>query len=422
MIYILHISDLHFVKNALAYSTSEILRREAKEKVKNIPQGKKLLIVTGDFHNYNDKDYAKAEAFLKNLTDDMGLDMSKDVFLVPGNHDVGNDATLKLFLEKKDVNWKLHNDAAVDGLKKGDRRFLSERLHAFRPFSTFVQNLGIYSPTLEEDFPAQTHLRNWRGKLNILHLNTALIADGETKINQITDTDKAADPATWRDHNPEIIPAIAIAHNSYYDLKDECRTDLATAFSLWNVSAYLAGDRHRTEHDPEQQMIRLSSGHRIGDEIPNLVAAKALADRNDNYSEVGFCWHEWDEANDQVTVEFRKWTRESRAKTVSDGEPGEYVMRQAREHDNNDLYIKMEKRLKEDADRGIKPNPEWLSQVKNMWERTHDDRYGRLLIIAYCLLGDLISGNQCFEKLKQSSSPEAKAVVSSHSIRTALGR
>ena len=32
MIYMLHISDLHFVKNAATYNTAEILRREAKEK------------------------------------------------------------------------------------------------------------------------------------------------------------------------------------------------------------------------------------------------------------------------------------------------------------------------------------------------------------------------------------------------------
>ena len=49
MIHILHISDLHFVKNAANYNTEEILLREAAKKVEDIPQGKKLLIVTGNF-------------------------------------------------------------------------------------------------------------------------------------------------------------------------------------------------------------------------------------------------------------------------------------------------------------------------------------------------------------------------------------
>ena len=40
MIYILHISDLHFVKNAASYNTEEILIREAANKVRNVAKGK----------------------------------------------------------------------------------------------------------------------------------------------------------------------------------------------------------------------------------------------------------------------------------------------------------------------------------------------------------------------------------------------
>ena len=39
-------------------------------------------------------------------------------------------------------------------------------------------------------------VRCWRGNLNILHLNSALIADGNEKDNQMTDVDKAAEPET----------------------------------------------------------------------------------------------------------------------------------------------------------------------------------------------------------------------------------
>ena len=337
MIYMLHISDLHFVKNAAAYNTAEILRQETKEKVKDIPQGKKLLIVTGDFHNFADTDYTKAEAFLKGLVDDMGLDMEKDVFVVPGNHDVGNPNAMKACGSSEYCD--VLQEKAVEALRKwtgneNHKRFMQLRMEAFRPYCRFVRNLGIYNASSDESYPAQTHVRSWRGKLNILHLNTALVADGNAKADQMTDKDAAADPDTWKAFDPEHMPAIA--HNSFFDLQKEQRDELAETFLLRNVSAYLCGDRHRTEQDAEQQMIRLKPGHRMVKEIPNLVAAKAIADSGDNYSEVGFCWHEWNEETELVSVTFWEKVNGRLVKRVSDGEPDEYYMRrpQIAEHDS----------------------------------------------------------------------------------------
>ena len=325
--YILHLSDLHFEKNAAAYNTEEIILREAEEKVKNVPQGNKLLVVTGDFHNFDDEDYSKAESFLKNLVDKMGLVMKQDVFVIPGNHDVGNDTALKPFLEPIDPDWKSHNKSALTMLKHGDKGYLGERLRVFRPYCAFVQRLGIYDSSLGEDYPSKTHVRSWRGRLNILHLNTALIADGKSKKNHQTDADGAANPDTWKDYNNKDIPSIALGHNSYYDLKANQRKDLAGIFALWNISVYLCGDRHRTEHDTEQNNITIESGHKNEKRIPNMVAAKGIADGDDTYSEVGFGWHIWDEDTDDVSVELRKWTRDALGKTTSGGDVDGYEMR-----------------------------------------------------------------------------------------------
>lgn len=329
MIYILHISDLHFVNNAAAYNMEEILCREAKEKLNGIPQGQKLLIITGDFHNFSDGNYVRAKDFLIRLSNAMDIKISTDVFVVPGNHDVGNDKILMPLLAENDPDWQNHKKSALAMLKSGDMSYIQERLRAFRAYNSFVQSLGIYDLSLGCDYPSQTHLRAWHGKrnLNVLHLNTALIADGTTKIDQVVDTDTAANPVTWKDYDLGNNPTIVIAHNSFFDLKEECKNELATTFSLKKVSAYLAGDRHVTEHNAERQMIRLQSGYKTVEQIPNLIAAKAIADRNDDYSEIGYCWHEWNEDTDSVTVEFRKWTPEYRAATITDGEPGEYIMR-----------------------------------------------------------------------------------------------
>ena len=334
LIHILHISDLHFVKNAASYNSGEVLIREAAAKVQSVPQGKKLLIVTGDFHNFWDSDYQNAEDFLKRLAEAMGLDLAQDVFVVPGNHDVGNDGALKPFLEPGDLKWKTHKKSALQMLKNGDGDYLDERLQVFLPYCALVQRLGIYDNALGNDYPARTHVRSWRGRLNVLHLNTALIADGKAKTDQITDTAAAADPKTWESLYRAELPSIAIGHNSFYDLLESQRRDLAGTFALRNVSAYLCGDIHLTETNPERQMIRLDSGHKQRAEIPNLVAARGIADGDDTYSDVGYCWHLWDEGRDTVTVDFRKWTRNDLAKTVPNGEAGEYSMLHAAKPDS----------------------------------------------------------------------------------------
>ncbi len=326
MTYILHISDLHFVNNAASHNSGEVLIREAAEKTRTIPRGQKLLIVTGDFHNFSDPDYRNAEDFLRRLAEGMGLDLTRDVFVVPGNHDVGNDGLLKPLLEPNDPKWRAHRKAALQMLKDGDREYLDERLQVFLPYCAMVQRLGIYDEALGRDYPARTHVRCWRGRLNVLHLNTALTADGKTKTDQTTDTAGAADPKTWEGLYREELPAIAIGHNSFYDLEKTQRRDLAGSFALRNVSAYLCGDTHLTETDPERQMIRLESGCVQRPEIPNLTAARGIADGDDSYSDVGFCWQLWDEERDLVTVEFRKWTREQLAQTQPNGQAGAYPM------------------------------------------------------------------------------------------------
>ena len=327
MILMLHISDLHFVQNANAYNTEAIIFKEATEKAQQIPLGEKLLIVTGDFHNFTDKDYEKANIFVPQLCECMGIDIKQDVFIIPGNHDVGNEDTLSKYLAPTIPNWKLENRAFVQMLKQKNLEYVSGRLRAFRPYNQFAQGLGIYDVTQGEDYPSETHVRNWRGKLNILHLNTALIADGTTKTGQITDTTSAASNDTWKGKYDTNIPAIAIGHNNYYDLDETQRRELATTFALRNVSAYLCGDTHLTETNPERQMIRLESGHHKGEEIPNIVAARGIADGKDLYSEVGFCWHQWDENTGEVSVVFRKWTPFNLAKTTKNGEDGQYFMR-----------------------------------------------------------------------------------------------
>ena len=144
MVHILHLPDLHFVKNTSSHNYQEVLLKEASEKVKGLPQGEKLLVITGDFHNLDDQSYREAEEFLKKLISAMGLDIKQDVFMVPGDQDVGNDVSLDPFLKSSGRNWKKDQKAYLAMLKEGHKDYIEERLQVFRPYSAFMQHIGIY--------------------------------------------------------------------------------------------------------------------------------------------------------------------------------------------------------------------------------------------------------------------------------------
>ncbi len=342
---ILHISDLHFVKNAGAYNMERILLREAEEAVRGKGEGEKLLIVTGDFHNFSEEDYEQAGNFLLELKDAMGLDMSKDVFVIPGNHDVGNDKTLSRALSGLDEFWKDNLENNVSRLKEGKRStsIVNQRLRAFRPYSEFVKSLHIYDnePAAKDDpdYPARVHVRCWRGKLNLLHLNTALAADGSPdKGNQVFDVDTAAMSETWENLDLDRIPALALGHNSFFDLAEgddghpsmKLQDPLMTFFNDFHVSAYLCGDTHRTEKRTIRQLIPLDDGRDPdnNDSIPNIVCAKSVADMTDTYSDFGYYLHEWNEKTDKVIYQFHRWRSEYVKGTREEGKR-EYRMRRA---------------------------------------------------------------------------------------------
>ena len=201
------------------------------------------------------------------------------------------------------------------------------RLESFIPYCEFTRELEIYEPG-SETLPAEVHVRNWRGKLNILHLNTALIADGTTKDNQLADTDAATSEKIWNNYFEASIPTLAIGHNSFFDLKEAQQTELEAVFNRKNVSAYLCGDQHRSEKNRNKQMIRLQSGHKKVPEIPNVVSMKGAADNSDLYSEFGFYWHDWNEETDEVKLYARIWKRDDEQSEFDPlGESGFYTMR-----------------------------------------------------------------------------------------------
>ena len=82
MTYLLHISDLHIVVNPQWNNMKEAILRSVSDKLINVPRGNKLLVVTGDFHNFVQNNYDQAKHFLLELFAAMDIEPDKDVFVV----------------------------------------------------------------------------------------------------------------------------------------------------------------------------------------------------------------------------------------------------------------------------------------------------------------------------------------------------
>lgn len=308
MVNILHLSDLHIICGAVWNNMRGTLLEDVRKKLAGKTCKEKILVITGDFHNYGDNDYETAKKFLQELIQIMEIDPKQDVFVIPGNHDVSNDTVMQHTYDA-DCDWKKRKDAAITAIKDGrTSEYLEWRMESFGAYNAFVKELGIYEENAG-NMPALVHIRNWRGKLNILHLNTALAADGTSKSNQKIDMDTATDDQLWKQADKNS-PTIAIGHNSYYDLDEEQKIQLAAILGRKNVRAYLCGDVHQLEKNRECQMIRLQSGYQKAPEIPNIVCPKGASDSQDEYSEFGFYWHEWDEETGDVHLVSEIWKRD----------------------------------------------------------------------------------------------------------------
>ena len=64
MVSILHISDLHIIEGAEWNNMRAALLEEAGERTHDLPDGEKLLLISGDLHNFSDSSYQKVTQLL----------------------------------------------------------------------------------------------------------------------------------------------------------------------------------------------------------------------------------------------------------------------------------------------------------------------------------------------------------------------
>ena len=239
----------------------------------------------------------------------MRIEPDKDVFVIPGNHDISTPDSIKN--DRELTIRAIKSDPTM--LQKGMERLLS----CYDDYIGFVQKLNIY-PEDCGNLPVCIHVRSWREKLNLLHLNTTLIADGITKDNQMVDTLAATSDGIRSQLNLGNLPRIAIGHNSYFDLLRDHQNQLSAMFRQEYISAYLCGDKHQRNSTREENRIVL--GNKLSTvTIPNIVSYKGSTDEGDTYSDFGMIWHIWDEKTGRVNLEFMRWDPRDQSELQPDG-------------------------------------------------------------------------------------------------------
>lgn len=263
----LHISDLH-IKDRADWNNFE---QELLEKCTEL--GKiDFVIVTGDFHNFYEKsDFHLAKEFLVGLMKQLNLNIEKDLFLVPGNHDGTTP------VDGKNVHIKALNNNPLDDDALESFKTLEG---AFQDYEKFVKDM---IPGYPVDHPAATHIRCWNTRVNFIHCNTAIGADGKKKDMQLMNVDELAKNTLSKEKTN-----IILAHNSFDDIDERLQKRMIDWMRINHVVAYFCGDRHRQE----LSSIELDKKRNI--QIPCVVNYKSAPDPTDDYSEFGIIIGEWE--------------------------------------------------------------------------------------------------------------------------------
>ena len=288
MIRWLHISDLH-ISDKADWNNFKI---EIVNKCKEI--GKiDFMVVTGDFHNYSEgNNFKQAAEFLKNVTSDLGLNITEDLFVIPGNHDGVTEITYKdTFLVA----------ARAEPLNIAANR-LETLLGMFHDYDVFVKGL---IPAYPVEQPSAVHTRVWRNQISLIHCNTAIAANGTTKDNQVLDIDGLVKTIINKD-----LPALILAHNSFFDLNPQQQDRIKGYIRNNHICAYLCGDTHinkvkQIQYDDNQ-----------GKQIPCVISFKSAPDPKDEYSRFGIIVSEWEDEN--AVLKGWNWTNDNGFKVDSE--------------------------------------------------------------------------------------------------------
>lgn len=291
----LQLSDLHVFKE----SDTTLMKDSFKELAEVIhPQ---FIVVTGDYRHLGHKQestFDLAADYLTYIISCFGIE-KEHVYLVPGNHDVtdslARDGAISDIVE--------HTEARNEYYKKYSTgkglEFTLEK--GFDEYNAFVSSFYAGSNVKDDrvNKPSGVFVSTFNNKLNILHVNTALISDKKhnkdnsrvhsdiVDINQITELSSNLDFS---------IPSIVIGHHGLDDLYPGHKARLERILRD-HYSAYLHGDIHRYRYNP----IRLGNPKEVA---PSIACGKSCPQDGDDFSDVGVVYYKCKEDNNVEVIAY----------------------------------------------------------------------------------------------------------------------
>ena len=295
----IHISDLHF----FVESDTNILLADLKTLAERLSPS--FMIITGDLRNIKTKEYDQALDILPKILSIFNL-KKKDVFMVPGNHDVSalmeksyrssRTKIINKIVAKQKASISGNYNALSDFLYDGHAPLID----AFDEYSSFVKKF-YYGSGLKSDDDRLTSSTGvfsikWMNKINIVHLNTALISNGKHDHKQMCDINGLTKCSI-----DSKLPTIMIGHHNLADIYDSQVERILRIAELKNISAYFSGDIHKFELGN----IDLRKPY---DRLPCYSCPKSVPQAGDSYSEIGLMYYTWNpELDSKVEVQAFGW-------------------------------------------------------------------------------------------------------------------
>ena len=268
----LHISDLH------VFDTTEmdLILKSYKVLAKRFRPD--FLVVTGDYRHLERKNstFDTGLRYLNEIVTIFGLE-KKNVYLVPGNHDVNNFPFRNKYISAIRAELETNGDAYASKKEK--------LLEGFRDYSAFVQkfyedaSLSPDDPRIRR--PAETVSVLWKDEkhervgVNLILFNTALLSGKESKLEQIGDIRELG-----RVEVNETYPTLILAHHGIQRMPATHQELMTAILDHLHARAYLCGDSHRVgEHnrprgsDPNKNILQFTCG-------------KSAPEPGDNYSDL----------------------------------------------------------------------------------------------------------------------------------------
>ena len=280
----LQLSDLHI----FASTDWSIMQNEFEELAK--VEKPKFIVMTGDFRHLGKKtSFDSALKFLEKLRITFHLD-KKDMFLVPGNHDVNDYSARKEIIES--IKNKMKKGIAKGNASPDDycEYMYKDKVsydkqkdlrNGFIEYCEFVRK--FYGSDVSDERvtnPDGVLCINWRNKINIVLLNSALVSSEDRENLEVIDI-YALSQIFSKTHTRKQrkLPAIILSHHPFEELVEAQRERLKKILADNNTKAYLCGDEHilvKNEISPAGSSYC----------FPEIISGKSAVETGDTYSDV----------------------------------------------------------------------------------------------------------------------------------------